>query len=173
MAEVATGETTAAFPLDPLSAAEIRRAVAILRRDRDVDARWRFASIELREPPKGLLHHAAAREARVVCWNRDENATFKALVSLDDDRVVTWQPCPAEQASFTLDEDRECAAMLRASPRVAKALARRGVRDPARVHFESWGIGRARYRRHTGGSAWLSSTSGTIRARAATPMRAR
>jgi primary-amine oxidase len=141
VAEVATGETTVAFPLDPLSADEIRRAAAILRRDRDVDARWRFASIELREPPKGLLHHGAAREARVVCWNRDENATFKALVSLDEDRVLTWHPRPTEQANFTLDEDRECAAMLRASPRVAEALARRGVHDPARVHFESWGIG--------------------------------
>ena len=39
-------------PLDPLSADEIRQAAAILRRDRDVTDRWRFASIELREPPK-------------------------------------------------------------------------------------------------------------------------
>ena len=39
-------------PLDPLSADEIRHAAAILRRDRGVTDRWRFASIELREPPK-------------------------------------------------------------------------------------------------------------------------
>ena len=40
-------------PLDPLSADEIRQAAAILRRDHDVTDRWRFASIELREPRSG------------------------------------------------------------------------------------------------------------------------
>jgi Cu2+-containing amine oxidase len=34
-------------PLDPLSADEIRAAAAILRRDKGVTERWRFASIEL------------------------------------------------------------------------------------------------------------------------------
>lgn len=42
-------------PLDPLSADEVRRAVGVLRRDRGVDERWRFASVELREPAKGEL----------------------------------------------------------------------------------------------------------------------
>jgi primary-amine oxidase len=141
LADMSTGTSSAAFPLDPLSADEVRRAVAALRRDRDVDARWRFASIELREPPKGMLRQGAAREARVVCWNRDENTTFAALVSLDEDRVLTWEPRAGEQPNFTFDEDRECGEMLRAHPRVAGALARRGVLDPARVHFESWGLG--------------------------------
>ena len=49
----ATGTRAAAgHPLDPLSADEIRQAVAILRRDRGVGPRWRFGSIELREPAK-------------------------------------------------------------------------------------------------------------------------
>ena len=39
-------------PLDPLSADEIREAAAIVRRERGVGERWRFASIELREPFK-------------------------------------------------------------------------------------------------------------------------
>ena len=37
-------------PLDPLTADEIRRAGAIVRRDREVGPGWRFASIELKEP---------------------------------------------------------------------------------------------------------------------------
>ena len=37
-----------AHPLDPLTADEFRAAAAVLRRDRGVDERWRFASIELR-----------------------------------------------------------------------------------------------------------------------------
>ena len=39
-------------PLDPLSAAEFRQVAAALRRDSGVTERYRFASIELEEPPK-------------------------------------------------------------------------------------------------------------------------
>jgi primary-amine oxidase len=132
----------AASPLDPLSADEIAHAVGVLRRDRGVGASWRFASIELREPPKGELGPGdAARQALLVCWNRADNTAVKAVVSLDEDRVVGWEPRPGEQPNLTADEDRAAAEMLRADGRVAAALARRGGPDPALVHFESWGIG--------------------------------
>ena len=42
-------------PLDPLTAEEISQAVAVLRRDRGVGDRWRFAGIELAEPDKDTL----------------------------------------------------------------------------------------------------------------------
>ncbi len=42
-------------PLDPLSAEEISLAAAILRREQGVGERWRFASIELREPSKATV----------------------------------------------------------------------------------------------------------------------
>jgi primary-amine oxidase len=44
-----------AHPLDPLSAGEIRRAAAIVRRDRAAGDGWRFASVELKEPAKADL----------------------------------------------------------------------------------------------------------------------
>lgn len=54
-----------AHPLDPLSAEEIRAAVAILRRERDMGPRRRFGTIEPREPPKAALREGGAlpREA--------------------------------------------------------------------------------------------------------------
>ena len=75
-----------AHPLDPLSADEVRAAAAVLRRDRGVDERWRFASIELREPAKDVVRAFRAgdpirREARVTCWSRDEQTAYKALVA--------------------------------------------------------------------------------------------
>lgn len=125
MAELATDMSTVVFPLDPLSADEVRRVVGVLRRDRDVDARWRFASVELCEPPKGLLHRGIARAARVVCWDRDENATFEAFVSIDEavssragrvrgrDRVLSWRPAqasrPAPRSTRTGNAMRCCA----------------------------------------------------------------
>src|SRR5690348_7196902 len=85
-------------PLDPLGPEEIRQAAAILRREQGVDARWRFASIELREPSKDVVRgwdtgppaHPCERRARVVCWNRDDGKAYKALVSLTDDAVESW-----------------------------------------------------------------------------------
>ena len=70
---MSTSEQTrpADHPLDPLTADEFRQAAAILRRDRGVGARWRFASIELHEPSKDVLRAAQpgaplAREASPV-----------------------------------------------------------------------------------------------------------
>ncbi len=89
-----------AHPLDPLSADEIRQAVAVLRRDRGVDEAWRFASIELKEPAKDVVRDfartaaAPPREARVVCWSRVEQVTYKALVSLTEDAVLSWVDVP-------------------------------------------------------------------------------
>ena len=50
----------AAHPLDPLSGDEITQAAAILRRDQGVGERWRFASIELREPSKDVVRDFSA-----------------------------------------------------------------------------------------------------------------
>jgi primary-amine oxidase len=133
-------------PLDPLTADEIRQAVSVLRRDRDVTERWRIASIELREPSKAAVrdHEPGApleREARVVCWNRDDGRTHKALVSLTGDRVTEWRHEPDGQPNLTLDEVHECDVTMRREPRVIEALARRGITDMDRVLVEAWAYG--------------------------------
>jgi primary-amine oxidase len=136
----------AGHPLDPLSADEIRRAVTILRRQQGVTDRWRFASIELREPAKAAVRdHDAAdpspRCARVVCWNRDDGEVYKALVSLTDDCVTSWVHEPDGQPNMTLDEVHECDETMRREPRVIEALARRGITDMDRVLIEAWAYG--------------------------------
>ncbi len=135
----------AAHPLDPLSADEIRQAAAILRRDRGVSDRWRFASIELREPAKDALASgdgaAPDREARVVCWNRDDGQAYKAVVSLRHDRVAVWQHEPDGQPNMTNDEYHECDRAMRREPRVIEALARRGIHDIEMVLIDTWAYG--------------------------------
>jgi primary-amine oxidase len=118
-------------PLDPLTAEEIRQAVAILRRDRGVGvdgSAWRFASIELKEPVKGALE-TPRREAIVVCWDRSDGRAYRAVVSLADDAVTGWEHLPGQQPNMTVDEWHECDEMLRAHPALAEALARRGITD--------------------------------------------
>ncbi len=90
-------------PLDPLTAEEIRRAAAIVRRDRGAGDTWRFASIELREPAKADLPALAAqgelarREALAVCWNRADGHAYRAIVSLTGDEVTNWEHLPGQQ----------------------------------------------------------------------------
>ena len=135
-----------AHPLDPLTADEISLAAAILRRDQGVGERWRFASIELREPSKATVRDFAAgdairREAVVICWNRDDGQVYKALVALGEDRVASWEHQPDGQPNMTVDEFHECDATLRRDPRVIEALARRGITDLDRVLIDTWAYG--------------------------------
>jgi primary-amine oxidase len=144
--KTAGSPTAVGHPLDPLSAEEFRQAVAVLRRERGVDERWRFASIELKEPSKGTLRayepgDPIVREAVVVCWNRDDGQAYKAVVSLSEDRVVSWQHCPGEQPNITVDEWHEADEALREDPQVAEVLASRGITDLDKVLFDTWAYG--------------------------------
>jgi primary-amine oxidase len=138
-----------AHPLDPLGPEEIRQAAAILRRDQGVGARWRFASIELREPSKHVVRawdadppaQPCERAARVVCWNRDDGRAYKALVSLTEDAVISWAHQPDGQPNMTVDEVHECDVAMRCEPRVIEALGRRGITDMDRVMVEAWAYG--------------------------------
>src|SRR5690242_2381631 len=137
---------TNSHPLDPLSADEIRQAAAIVRRDRTMGDTWRFASIELKEPAKGdlkALEAEATREARVVCWNRDDGQAYRAAVSLTGNQVTSWEHLPGQQPNMTVDEWHECDEMLRADPRLAEALARRGLTDMSLVLTDMWAYGAA------------------------------
>jgi primary-amine oxidase len=135
--------TTVRHPLDPLSADEIRAAVAILRREHASGDGWRFAIIELREPPKAALSGdgPVERAATVLCWNRADGQAYKAVVSLTGDRVALWEHRPGEQPNMTIDEFHEVNDALRHEPRVVEALQKRGVADMDRVLFDTWAYG--------------------------------
>jgi primary-amine oxidase len=147
---VSTSEQTrpADHPLDPLTGTEFRQAAGVLRRDRGVGPRWRFASIELHEPSKDVLRvpqpgaplarEAIPREAIAVCWDRDTGQAYRAVVSLTSDSVVSWTPLPGQQPNITVDEWHESDDMLRADPGLAAALARRGITDLSRVLTDLW-----------------------------------
>src|SRR3954463_8183918 len=140
------GPSAASHPLDPLSGEEIRRAVAILRRDQSMGVGWRFGMIELREPLKRVVREflpgdAIAREVDVVCWNREDGRTYKARVSIGEDRVLAWEHRPGQQGNFTMDEYYECHEALKKDARVIAALERHGVRDMERVLIDTWAYG--------------------------------
>ena len=147
-----------AHPLDPLSGEEFRAVASILQREHGVVAGaggpatsnlgWRFASIELAEPGKTELRAfddggPPPRRAEVICLQRSNNATYKSLVSLTDDRAESFEHIPGGQANFTVDEFVECDQLLRTHPDLIAALAKRGVTDMDLVFFDTWTYGDA------------------------------
>ena len=158
-----------AHPLDPLTAAEFRQLVAVLARERDVDASWRYASIELREPAKEQVlafrpGDPISRTATAVCWNRADGVAYRATVSLTKGVLTGWQALPGVQPNVTVDEWHDCDEFLRADPLLIAALARRGITDLSLVLVDVWAYGAAlvpeRYRGRRIGWAdvWLRST---------------
>ncbi len=91
---MAAGGPTAEIrhPLDPLDAADIRRAVKILRRERPVTAEARFVSVSLNEPGKDQT--APPREAFVVLLEPRQHTTYEAVVSLTADAIPWLRPVP-------------------------------------------------------------------------------
>jgi primary-amine oxidase len=129
-------------PLDPLSAEEIRRTVAALRRERGTDAGWRFTLIDLHEPDKREpAAGGPSRESVVHLWSRAERMAYRAVVSLDEDRVVAFDAVPGAQPNVTLDEYHEADAALRRDPRVVEVLAARGITDLDLVLIDTWAFG--------------------------------
>jgi primary-amine oxidase len=79
---------TGPHPLDPLTADEIRRVTALLRRERGVARpQWRVAAIELREPAKEVARaHRSGdsfeRVARAIVWDTRDGLAYVAVLSL-------------------------------------------------------------------------------------------
>ena len=67
-------------------------ASAILKAAKGLDGTARFVFISLHEPPKPAVQagEAVPREAFVVVYEKAERKTYEAVVSLTDERVVSF-----------------------------------------------------------------------------------
>jgi len=142
---VASGEAPR-HPLDPLTAAEIRRAVEIIRRDERATPAMRFVSVGLREPPQSAIARARLkqpprREAFIVALEPREHLTCEIVVSLTAGSVLSWRPVPGARAPVTLGEYAECERLVRSDQGFREGLQRRGITEPEQVLVEPWGIG--------------------------------
>ena len=141
------GAVSVGHPLEPLSAAEVAAAVAILRRGGKVTPTTRFVSVSLDEPPKGLVHaftgtNPPLRKAFVVLFDNASNACHEAVVSIDGHEVESWRHIPGVQPTMTVDEQVECEAAVLASAEFRAALVRHtGIDDTRLVMVDIWSAG--------------------------------
>ena len=93
----------AANPFLPLSSAEIRQAVNIVRASGRAPAGSQFSLVALKEPPKDLVlkQVAVPRRAFVVLYNYPNNQTFEGVVNLGGNAVESWKLVPGAEAAVS------------------------------------------------------------------------
>ncbi|HXL17473.1 MAG TPA: tyramine oxidase, partial [Streptosporangiaceae bacterium] len=136
----------AAHPLDPLSAQEIREAVAILKRSRELGETLRFVMISLHEPPKppGLDFSRATipdRAAFIVAYDRAEKMLYEAVVSLSRDELLSWTGVPGRLPSYLAEDMLAIEEIVRADPGWQEAMRKRGVTDFSLAMIDPWPSG--------------------------------
>jgi primary-amine oxidase len=130
-------------PLEPLAAEEVSAASAILKAEKGLGATARFVFVTLHEPPKAAVQAGASvpREAFVVLYERGERMTYEAVVSLSEERVVSWRAVEGVQPPVTFEEFMACEAAVQADPGWQEAMRRRGVEDFALAMIDPWAAG--------------------------------
>jgi primary-amine oxidase len=127
---VGASGTSAAHPLDALSAEEIATTVAALREAGDADSATRFALIGLDEPDKAAVlawrpGQPFARKAFVIA--RRDRTVYEGVVDLAARRVERWEAKAGVQTAATGREDwTKAKAISIADPGWQAAMRQRG-----------------------------------------------
>jgi primary-amine oxidase len=154
-------------PLEPLSAEEIARAVAILRARCELPDTVRFSTVELHEPSKPdvldwPLAGPVERQAFAIVMDRADGAVHEAVVSLDAGAVAEWRHLPGVQPRIMAEEFIECEELLKRCPEYLEALAKRGITDPDLLMIDPWSAGSSEGTdtRYSRALAWVRSEEG-------------
>jgi primary-amine oxidase len=134
-------------PLDPLSAAEMADAVAIIKQEKKLGPSFRFVSCTLDEPAKPVVlahktEKPAPRRAFMVLLDNKTGTGHEAVVDLAGKSVVRFEPLPRGiQPGIMLDEFVEAEEMVKKSPLFKEALKKRGLADTSLIMVEPWSAG--------------------------------
>ncbi len=137
-----TTMTTPVHPLEPFSPDELRRAVAVLRAaDRLSDAA-RFSCALPVEPDKATLRggngSTIERSVRLTGYDRELGASFDALVSLSQDKLLDFTRVETGHAPISLADVARVNGIAKADPRWQEAMRKRGIEDFDLVQIDPW-----------------------------------
>src|SRR4051794_9836933 len=142
-------QTDFSHPLDPLSDGEVRAAAAVMAADERFgrqSGRCRFITIELAEPVKQVVLEweqggpRPPRSAELVLLDRERAETIEAVVSMDDERVSSWNVRSDVQPMAVVSELMEAEELLKGHPEFQAAMAKRGV-PPEQIQVDAWPAG--------------------------------
>jgi primary-amine oxidase len=139
---VSTTETVRPRPLSPLTPDECAQATQILKDERSLTSDFRFVFIDIKEPDKPALagwpEHGIDRRVAIVGFERSTLTVIEAVVSLDEETVVSFEPVPGAQPPLMREEWEQVDPILKADPRWQAAMHRRGITDFEYVHIDPW-----------------------------------
>ncbi|GHJ41603.1 primary-amine oxidase [Streptomyces sp. TS71-3] len=147
MSVLAEERTHTKHPLEPLSPEEIRTAVEVLKRAREITPDVRFVMISLREPVKSALTRyeqegeVPDREVAMVLRDRAVRRTYEAVVSLSRMELAEFAHRPGAQPAITEEEFGQCDEAVRRDGRWQEAMRRRGVQDFSLAMVDAWPAG--------------------------------
>ncbi|MBO40264.1 MAG: tyramine oxidase [Chloroflexi bacterium] len=164
-----TQADVANHPLDPLSAEEIDRAVAIVKASAGLTDNLLFETIVLREPSKNdvLNFHPGAyvpREAFLVALDSEKQEVHELIVSLDTNELLQSEHIEGVQPAFIFGDHQtnflQFESKIKHDPRYVEALSKRGITNPDLVMIDPWPISNFGDEKEKGkrlaiGRAWL------------------
>eukprot|EP00775_Hariotina_reticulata_P002821 gene2821-3114_t len=151
-------------PLDQLTAVEVSRASACVRRyaaAEGITGTLRFNTIMLKEPPKAQMlafwkGRGPKPERRAVVWviNAPKGDFYEAIVALAEgpaatagsgaaalDEVRIWRKMEGLQPTTTPDDCTLAEHIIMADPRIRNLLRDRyGITDPDLIVFDAWSL---------------------------------
>ena len=135
--------TAQRHPYDPLTAAEIELAVAVVRDNQPGLTNPRFPLIKTAVPAKEAIrnHKNPAREAFLVIYDRADAKTYEATADLDAKRVTSWRHIPDVQPAIMIEEIMALTEIVTGDPGAVAALRRHGVTDLSLLQVDPWSTG--------------------------------
>ena len=133
-------------PLDLLTAAEIKAAVSVIREEKKLSDRFRFASISLKEPLKNEVleftpRSSFKREAFAVILEPKRNKSYEAVVDLKALKLTSWQETSGIQPVILDEEYDLLEKLVKADPRWQEAMKKRGLTNFEQIMVEGWAPG--------------------------------
>ena len=143
-----SGQTAAPHPLDPLSAQEIERAVAIVKKEH---GGLFFNAVTLWEPRKAEMMAWLAnpqytprpkRRADVVAIGRGSKV-FDGIIDLDEGKILSWALTEGVQPLITMEDLQIVEGIVRQDPKVIEQCGILGIppEDMYKVYCDPWTIG--------------------------------
>lgn len=135
-----------AHPLMPLTAREIKTAVAAIQKEKPLPEGAFFSQISLQEPDKqAVLNFQSGdrvdRKAFAMIYDRPSNQTYEAVVDLETAQLESWQTIPDVQPALS-DPDFDLATeVVKADSRWQAAMRKRGMTDFEALEISAWAPG--------------------------------
>jgi hypothetical protein len=140
------GMSVLRHPLEPLTAAEIRAVMGIIKASPDFGPAFLFETIELKEPPRAALTDFSAgkpgpREARANVFLGDAPGLWRLTVSLPDAAITSKLFLATARPMIQLEQFLQIEGIVRAHPDFIAACAKRGITDMSMVCVDPWSAG--------------------------------